>query len=133
MKLMKTLTPLLILALLFGLILSACGDAGAADAGPPTLTDAVMQGKRLFSIHCASCHATGGDTVIVGPALGGIAETGGTHVDGLDAAAYIEQSVLSPSSYVAEGFQDIMPTTFSKQLTTEELNSIVAYTLWLVP
>lgn len=90
-----------------------------------------QDGERLFAQHCAACHTTSGDTVIVGPALAGIAVRAETRVAGLNARAYIEQSILDPSGYVNEGFSDLMPKTFGQVLSLEELNALIEYLMTL--
>lgn len=112
------------------LILAACG--GSVTAEPePTLPSEVVAGKQLFQVHCASCHVTEGDAVIVGPSLTGIATRAGERVAGLDAQQYIELSILQPEAYLVEGFENLMPSTLGKQLTGEELDALVAYLLIL--
>ncbi len=122
-----------ILALLIGawLALSGCG-GGAAESPPqPTLPPQIAAGQRVFVAHCGACHSPNADTIIVGPALGGIATHGNDRVDGLDARAYVYNSILQPSDYLVEGFEDLMPKDLAKKLTGEELDSVVAYVLSL--
>lgn len=118
----------LFLLLAFSLLLGACVPAPTVDA-PPTLSASEALGKRLFTIHCAACHATSGDTIIVGPSLAGIAVLGGQRVEGLDAPTYIEMSITTPDAYIVEGYQDLMVKNFAKQLTSDELNGLVDYLL----
>lgn len=112
------------------LALAACG--GAAEPPPtPTLSPELAAGQRVFVAHCGACHSPTADTVIVGPALGGIATYGSGRVDGLDARAYVYNSILQPSDYLVEGYDDLMPKDLAKKLTGEELDSVVAYVLSL--
>lgn len=92
-------------------------------------SDQQQAGERLFLQHCAVCHTASGDTVIVGPPLQGVATRAETRVAGLDARAYIEQSILDPSAYVNEGYNDLMPKTFGQVLSPEELNALIEYLL----
>lgn len=116
--------------LLLLVALTACG--GAADPpATPTLAPELAAGQRVFVAHCGACHSPTADTVIVGPALGGIAGYGGERVDGLDARAYVYNSILQPSDYLVEGYDDLMPKDLAKKLTGEELDSVVAYVLFL--
>jgi mono/diheme cytochrome c family protein len=120
----------IIMALMLCVFLVACsGGSPAADSTP--LSDEEALGEGLFRQHCASCHSNVGDTVIVGPPLAGIATTGETRVEGMGADGYIEQSILDPSAYVNEGYQDLMPKTFGTILTGEELDALVAFLLTL--
>lgn len=117
-------------------LVAACGsDTGSA---PTATADSqisgqnaaqIEEGKRLFSRHCASCHATEPETVIVGPSLAGIAGRAETRVDGLAAREYIELSIVRPDAYLVEGFDDVMPANLGKRLTGEELDALVAYLL----
>ncbi len=112
------------------LLLVACGGEPAAPP-TPTLSPEIAAGQRVFVTHCGACHSAGADTVIVGPSLAGMATHGGTRVDGLDARAYVYTSIMQPSAYLVEGFEDLMPKDLAKKLTGEELDSVVAYVLSL--
>lgn len=120
----RGIIPILLLVIL----LSACG---SEEVNPATLSAQAMAGERLFIQNCASCHATSPDTIIVGPSLAGVAQSAENKVSGLDARSYIETSILEPDAYINEGFNDLMPRTFGKTLTGEELDSLVAYLLTL--
>ncbi|MFW6070634.1 MAG: c-type cytochrome [bacterium] len=123
----------LLLFLGLGLLL-ATGCASSAAAPPEataTVDPVVAQGQRLFSQHCASCHAVDGDAVIVGPSLEGIASRAATRVEGLDARQYLDQSIVQPSAFLVPGFDDVMPSTLGKQLSGEELDALIAYLLTL--
>jgi nitric oxide reductase subunit C len=119
------------------LTLAACGGAktagGAEAAAVPTPTrDPVLAaGQKVFVAHCGACHSAEPGSTIVGPSLAHLAETGGTRVDGLDARAYVYNSIMRPSDYLAEGFGDLMPQDLARKLTGEELDSVVAYVLSL--
>ena len=111
-------------------ILTACSSAPAT---PPTPTlDAVQQtGKAVFNLRCAQCHALTPDTIVIGPSLAGIAFRAATRIEGYSAEEYIEDSILFPKEYLVEGFTDTMPTNFGKDLTSEELNAVMAYLMTL--
>jgi len=107
------------------MVLAACSPG---ETPTPTLTPQQQQGQAVFNLRCAQCHATVPDTVVIGPSLYGIATRAGTRVEGYDAEAYIERSILVPTDYIVEGFTDVsMPTNFGKELTSEELNAVVSY------
>ncbi len=118
-------------ALLLGLALAlaACGGEDTAVVPEPTLDPELAAGQKVFVAHCGACHSTEPDSIIVGPSLAGIAEVGATRVDGLDARAYVFNSIMQPSDYLVEGFTDAMPQDLAKKLTGEELDSVVAYVL----
>jgi mono/diheme cytochrome c family protein len=110
------------------LLLAACApNPDSASSGRPTLTEQEALGQRLYTQNCASCHATTPDTRVVGPSLYNIGETAAERVAGMDARQYIEISIIDPSDYVNEGYQDLMPSTFGTTLTGEELDALVAY------
>ena len=109
-------------------LLAAC----SANGNPtPTLSVLEQQGQAVFMLRCAQCHATVPNTVVIGPPLAGIAARAESRVPELDAAEYIENSILFPKDYLVEGFTDTMPTNFGRELTSEELESVVAYLLTL--
>jgi mono/diheme cytochrome c family protein len=121
--------PGLLLVILTIWLLAACGDGQAL---PTTPADPLAaRGRQLFQQNCATCHATAAETVIVGPSLAGIADRAGGRVPGLAARDYIQQSILNPGAHVVAGFEDLMPTTFGKSLTGEELDALTAYLLTL--
>lgn len=81
---------------------------------------------------CATCHAITEGTTIVGPSLAGIASRAATRVSGLDAAGYIEESILRPDRFKAPGFENVqMDATLGKTLTSEQVTDLVAYLLTL--
>jgi hypothetical protein len=63
---------------------------------------------------------------LVGPGLAGVRDRAATRVSGLSADAYLEQSILEPSVFLAPGFQNLMPTTF-KDLPTQSVADLIAY------
>lgn len=98
----------------------------------PTLPPVESQGKIVFETYCASCHGTSGETVIVGPSLAGIATRGGDRIEGMDAQAYIRDSIINPSAYTVEGFPEgIMPFNLMDVISPEDLDAVVAYLLTL--
>ena len=119
---MKFKVPFILLA---ALLLAACSTSAAQPE--PTLTPQQLQGQGVFNLRCAQCHATVPDTVVIGPSLYGIATRAGTRMEGYDAEAYIERSILVPTDYIVEGFPNTMPTNFGKELTSEELSAVVSY------
>lgn len=106
----------------------------ACSSQPAPNTDHSPQeaaGQTLFTRHCAACHSLNADTVIVGPPLAGIANQAQQRVAGMDASAYLHQSIMEPSAYLVEGFSDLMPPTLGQVLTPEEVDALVAYMLTL--
>jgi hypothetical protein len=62
----------------------------------------------------------------VGPDLTAIAERAGVRVPGLDAAAYISQSLREPGAYRVAGYSALMPDL---GLTNEQIASLTAFLL----
>ena len=119
----------LLTLLVSGLFLAACG---GTEADPAATSDpTIVAGKRLFQRHCASCHALEPEAVVVGPSLAGIAARAGNRMPNYDARQYIELSILHPNAYLVAGFDDLMPSTLGKELTGEELDTLVGYLLTL--
>lgn len=110
-------------------LLAAC-TAGATNP-PPTLSPFEQLGESVYTLRCAQCHVLVPDTVVIGPSLAGIATRAGSRLEGYDAQAYIEFSILSPQEYIVEGFPDTMPTNFAKELTSEEFDALVAFLMTL--
>ncbi len=122
---MRYWIPVLLFCVLF---ITACGgNADAAPAPPPTatLSPEAARGKTVFSQNCGSCHSTIPDTVIVGPSLAGIATRAETRKPGLYTA------ILQPGDFLVDDYDNLMPATFGKQLTGEDLDAVVAYLLTL--
>ncbi len=89
----------------------------------------IETGKTVFNANCSACHSTTSQDTLVGPSIIGLASRAGGIVDGLDAHGYIEQSILEPSAYINEGFQNLMPATYGISLSDEDLNALVEYLL----
>lgn len=92
-----------------------------------TLSPAALAGQKVYKNNCASCHATKGNTVIVGPSLFDIATRAETQEEGLSAREYLITSILKPSAYIVDGYKDVMPSQFGVKLSGEELDNLVKY------
>ncbi len=128
-RLLPKLSILLWLAL--ALLLVACSGVSAQPEPTPTRDPQVARGESVFNLHCATCHATVPDTIIVGPSLAGIASRASTYDANLTAKQYIELSILRPDAFLVTGFANAMPADLGKKLTSEELDAVVAYLLTL--
>ncbi len=142
----KTLLVLLLgLALL---ALAACGGGGGndtaeqpADGGDVAAVGDAANGERLFSQAtigannapgCITCHSLEPNVVIVGPSQAGLATRAETRVAGMSAADYIHQSIVEPNAHIVEGFAEgLMYQNYGTDLTEQEINDLVAYTLTL--
>lgn len=95
-------------------------------AGDPRL------GERIFAqlAGCNACHDVQSGIKIVGPSLVGIATRAGTRKPGLDAEAYIRESILAPNEFLVPEYPaNLMPTTFANTLSEQQVNDIIAYLL----
>lgn len=97
----------------------------------PLLSPQEAQGQKVFSQNCGACHSTIPDTVIVGPSLAGISERAESRVNGQDGRTYIYTAILQPGDFLVDGYDNLMPATFGKQLTGEDLDAVVAYLMTL--
>ena len=62
----------------------------------------------------------------------GLATRAQTRVAGMSAADYIHQSIVEPNAYVVEPFAEgLMYQNYGTDLTEQEINDLVAYTLTL--
>ena len=111
---------------MIALFIAACSASARAEP-TPTPDPFILQGQAVFNARCATCHALVPDTIIIGPSLYGVATRAETRVEGLSAEEYITMSVLRPGDYVVEGFNNVMITNLAKELTSEELNALVAF------
>lgn len=81
-------------------------------------------GEALHTtLGCAACHSTADDT-IVGPGWKGLYTRAGERTE-LDADDYLIQSITKPSSYIAEGFTNVMPAF--DYLSDQELADLLAF------
>jgi mono/diheme cytochrome c family protein len=100
---------------------------GAAEAADP-----VARGQQVFmNSGCGGCHTIEGiSNGVVGPNLTHIGTAAETIKAGTSAEDYIRESILNPNAYVVEGFQpNIMPQNFGQQLSSQQLNDLVAFLL----
>ena len=119
-----------LISVLLLLALVAC--SSPAPSPTPTLLALESKGQSVFKNYCSNCHSTSNETVIVGPSLAGIATRGGDRIEGMDAQAYIRDSILDPNAYTVDSFPEgIMPLNMKDALSSEDLDAVVAYLLTL--
>jgi cytochrome c2 len=119
------------------LFVSACTSNATplADVGSLPEGD-IERGAELFiqrikgAPSCAGCH-TLTDVQEVGPGLAGYSQRAVTRVDGLSAEEYTYNSILQPSSYVVDGYSNLMYQQFRNKLNNQALADIIAYLLTL--
>jgi cytochrome c oxidase subunit 2 len=119
-----------LLIVLGALLLAGCGgEKTVSPTGPVegTLPKAQpanpAEGKKVFDSNgCGSCHtlAAANATGKVGPDLDDA-------LKGKD-DAFIKESVTDPNAEIAQGFSPgIMPQSYGSQLTSQQLNDLVAF------
>lgn len=98
----------------------------AADAADP-----VVRGRAVYDASgCGGCHTIEGISAgAVGPPLTNIGTVAGTRIDGLSAEEYIHQSIVDPSAYLVEGYDDLMIKTFADTITDEQLSDLIQFLL----
>ncbi len=125
---MKKIVTFLLMQM--ALVISACSATASAQS-TPTPDPFVLQGRQVFNARCATCHALEPNTTIIGPSLSNIATVAETRVDGQTAEEYIQLSILRPADYIVDGYNNVMITNLSKELTNEDMNALVAFLMTL--
>ncbi|MFO7663406.1 MAG: c-type cytochrome [Chloroflexota bacterium] len=140
----KRIVVVLMLSLVL-VLLAACGGGGPSET-ETAATEAVLvgdpaNGASLFSQPvigdsnapgCITCHSLQEDVVIVGPSQAGLGTRAETRVPGQSAEEYIRNSIIHPDEYIVEGFPaGVMYPNYEEDLTQEQIDDIVAYTLTL--
>jgi mono/diheme cytochrome c family protein len=118
-----------LLIVLVVLLLAGCGGeevvspTGSVEGTLPKAQAAnPAAGKEVFASNgCESCHTfkPAGAGGKIGPDLD-------TALDGKD-AEFIRTSITDPGAFIEKGYQDLMPHTYGSQLTSQQLNDLVAF------
>ena len=83
-------------------------------------------GEEWFTSQgCNACHSTGSDK-LVGPGQLGIYERAANRSDYSSPEDYIESSIRYPAEYIAEGYTNLMPTTW-EDAEKQEIADIIEY------
>lgn len=106
-----------------------------ADAKVAAVAGNPENGAKVFmSKTCNACHKISsleGAVGALGPALDGIAKTAATRKEGMDAMAYIKESIEKPDAHLVDGFQNIMTPGLRDQMSDEEYQDLLAYLMTL--
>jgi len=93
-------------------------------------TEAAARGATVAAnTGCQACHNVDG-TQGTGPTWKGLAGASRPLESGESVVAddaYLFNSIVDPRSQVVAGFDPVMPTTYSDQLTEDEINDLVEY------
>jgi cytochrome c551/c552 len=112
--------------------------SAATTTSPATTTASgggdVAAGMAVFAANgCATCHTfqPANATGKIGPNLDTQPSSDAKADNNMALAAFVAESIRNPDAYIAKGFsKGIMPTTtFSKSLTSKQLNDLVAFIL----
>jgi mono/diheme cytochrome c family protein len=141
---MKKKMILLTVLALVALALAACGGGGGETTEVESEVAAIgdaANGEDLFASAtigtnnapgCITCHSLEPDVVIVGPSQAGLGTRAETRVPGQSAEDYIRESITVPNAYIVEGFTEgVMYQNYATDLTEDQINDIIAYTLTL--
>ncbi|MXX97866.1 MAG: cytochrome c oxidase subunit II [Rhodothermaceae bacterium] len=89
-----------------------------------------QRGERLYEQWgCIGCHTLDGTTPM-GPTFLGLAGSTRNFADGTSAVAddnYLRTSILNPGLQIIEGWDDIMPGQYAANLSSEEIDALVAF------
>ena len=124
---------ILIVILTAALLLAACNSSGEEGAASDSA------GKELFAktvlgskAGCATCHSLEPGIVIIGPSVAGIGTRAGAVVAGQSAEDYLRESIIDPDAYIVEGYPpSTMPKGYDQELTSDQVDQLVAYLLSL--
>lgn len=121
------------LLLITALTITACGGGDTGSNSSTSTGDELFQEATIGSLAgCKTCHSLEPDVVIIGPSLAGIGTLAESRVTGVLAEDYLRQSILDPNAHLVEGFPaNVMPNTYQKQLTEEQIEALVNYMLTL--
>jgi mono/diheme cytochrome c family protein len=91
--------------------------------------DPVLRGQTVFEANgCGACHTIDGISIgNVGPVLNSMGETGVTRVDNSSAEEYLRQSILDPSAFLVEGYDDLMVKTYGDTLSNPQIDDLVTF------
>jgi hypothetical protein len=117
-------------------LLAACANEKGDATRGKQVYDATLQGSRGEIEPCASCHpiVEGENAKIMGNNLYDIGRRADKMVAGQGAEEYLRRSILDPDSFLAANFQEgIMPREYSKVLTNQQIEDLIAFMLTLKP
>lgn len=135
------ITVLLILLIGGVFLIEVFSFSEAATAETETTEDLEARAAALFArgdaargealtetYQCAACHVIGAENNIA-PPFAGLADRAGERMPSLSAAAYVYESIINPSAYIVEGFQNAMVQNFKDRVTEQDLADLMAYLL----
>lgn len=130
---MRTLTLLIVL-----LVTAGCGSIATPPA-PLVMRGDAQRGEIIFrqgidnAPPCIGCHALAARGFSLGPVMAGVRERAGQRIEGLDAEAYIRQSILEPTAYIVPGYRNLMYVSYGEHLNEQDLMDLIAFLTSLPP
>lgn len=119
-----------ILAVAIPMVIIAASATSDPTTGPPPTVDQGLPGEQVaLDNGCMACHTTDGND-LVGPTWLGLAgserelESGETVIAD---DAYLESSIVDPSSQVVAGFNPLMPQTYRDQLSDQDIADLIEF------
>ena len=116
------------------LILTGCGGDSGADVPSTVRPGGDIFEQRILGPNpgCITCHSFDPDTTLVGPSIAGVGTRAATRVGAQSARDYLRASIITPSAFIVEGFDDgKMPADWAEILTEAEVEALVDYLLTL--
>lgn len=104
---------------------------GTSGGGSTDTGGASADGEALFAENgCGGCHtfAPAGSDGAIGPSLDTVAAR--AEKAGASPEDYVHEAIVDPNATIADGYQpDVMPGSFGKTLSPEEIDALVSYLL----
>lgn len=127
------------LAVVLLMLTAACAASISTNTPENTPQGDASRGDVLFhngandAPACGTCHQTveGASGYSIGPNLNHIGMRAGNRIEGMDAPAYIKDSILHPSHYVVRGYFNGMYNAYAQKFSEQDVNDLVAYLLTL--
>lgn len=121
------------LLLIAVLALTACGGGEGGSNNSVIAGDELFQQATIGTLAgCKTCHSLEPGVIIIGPSMAGIGAQADLRIPGMSAEEYLRQSILDPNAHLVEAYPaNIMPNTYEKQLTKEQVEALVNYMLGL--
>ena len=124
-----------IMLLGFATVLAACGGEAQIDpneiGSPERGREIFENGNEVISAECAGCHSLDGVDIESGlrkfPTLQGISERAGDRLPEMSSVDYLRESILDPSAYIVDGYEDRMEKGYKYGLSEEEVNDLIAF------
>lgn len=121
--------------------------AAPTEAAAETASGDAARGEEIFQAQysmpdgmawsCNTCHSITPDELLkIGPGLWNVSVRGEDRQPGLDAEAYIRNSILNPQDFIAphprnEQWLIPMPNTWGDALSDQDIDDLIAYLLTL--